>query len=72
VQHNGQNDYRSGIEVGHLRTDAVVGRNVHDHDRAPYLSHVHNYGKKMELNGSLECGKQHEPQEKGDEGCGVW
>ena len=50
----------------------VVRRNVHDHDRAPCLGHIHDYEKKVKLNGSLECGKQYELQEKEDEGCGVW
>ena len=43
----------------------VVRKNVHDHDRAPYLGHVYDHGKKMELNGSLECGRWYEPLEKG-------
>jgi len=44
----------------------VVGRNVRDHVRTPFLVHVHDHGKKMELNGSFECGRQYEPQEKGE------
>ena len=43
----------------------VVRRNVHDHDRAPCLGYIHDHEKKVKLNGSLECGKQYELQEKG-------
>ena len=44
---------RSGIEVGHRQTDVVVGKNIHDHNRAPYLSHVLDQEKKVEQSGSL-------------------
>ena len=31
----------------------------------PYLGHVRDHGKRLEPNGSLECGRWYEPQEKG-------
>ena len=54
-----------GIEIGHQQTDVVVRRNIHDHDhgRTPCLGPVHDHGKKMELNGNLECEMPCESQE---------